>query len=136
MSLRVQAEGDLAVTLEAPGDFGFPFVITDPAGLSSPADGDPAQLHGQSGDIGTVIDPDTGMAITGRLAHLSVRISSLVAAGFTTLPSSAPDSALEPWIARYKDLAGNVQPFKVKSSMPDRTLGMVTLVLEFWKDAP
>ena len=133
MSLRTQAEADLAVTLEASGDFGFPFQITDPAGLSSPVLGNAAVLHGQSGDIGVALDPDTGIAVSGRTAHLAVRISSLVTAGFTDIPHGIADVTADPWLVNFADLAGNVQQWKVKRSEPDRTLGIVTLIITFWK---
>ncbi len=130
MSLRTQAEADLASTLEAPGDFGFPFTLTAPDGTTSP------DLLGQTGDIGTLIDPDTGLAVSGRHAHLTVRISSLVAAGFTDLPRGIADLTSDPWVVTFDDLAANTQLWKVEQSMPDRTLGVVAMVLEFWKAAP
>ncbi|MEE9393699.1 MAG: hypothetical protein V3W41_14445 [Planctomycetota bacterium] len=129
----MQAEADLAATLEAPGDFGFPLVLTDPSGTQSPAAGQPGALSGQSADIGTRIDPDTGMPVSGRTSHVALRISSLVTAGFTDLPRAVADAGSDPWIVSFEDLAGNEQAWKVKSSMPDRTLGLVTAELEFWK---
>ena len=124
MSLRVQAEADLAVTLEAPGDFGFAFTLTDPDGVAN-------AFVGSTGDIGMVIDPDTGMAVSGRLAHVTVRVSSLVTAGFPDVPVGIADLLQRPWRVTFLDLAGNSQEWKVQSSMPDRTLGIAVLILEF-----
>ncbi len=127
MSLRVQAEADLAVTLEASGDFGEPFVLTDPAGFESAT-----QLYGAVGDIGQVIDPDTGQAVSGRHATLTARIATLTAAGYTSLPEGIADASSPPWLAAFAGVSTVSQTYKVKASMPDRTLGVVTMVLEFW----
>lgn len=131
MSLRAQAETDLASTLEAIGDFGLAFTITDPAGLTSSA------LVGQSGDIAALIDPDTGQAVTGRLAHLVVRISSFLTdpAGFTDLPVGIADQNTLPWVVSFLGVSTPAFLWKVKHSRPDRTLGIVTLVLEFYEVA-
>lgn len=130
MSLRAQAETDLAVTLEASGDFGWPIVLTDPAGFVGTE-----QLYAQTGDIGVLIDPDTGMAVTGRKATCTVRMASLTAAGFTSLPFSVPETTGKPWLVAFDTPSDVSQTYKIKQAWPDRTLGVVVLVLEFWKAA-
>ena len=127
MSLRVQAEADLAVTLEAPGDFGEPFTLTDPADFESAT-----QLYGTVGDIGFLIDPDTGQGVSGRHATLTLRISTILAAGYPGLPEGIADKALKPWLVEFAGIATPAQKFKVMQSFPDRTLGVVTMSLEFW----
>lgn len=128
MSLRELAEADLAVTLEdAVYGFGFPITVKNPAGLES------SELVGASNDIAELIDPDTGQAVSGRSASVVLRISSLVAAGFTELPRAIADASSKPWLITFLDLAGNSQIFKVKQSMPDRTLGTVLCYLEAYK---
>jgi hypothetical protein len=127
MGVREQAEADLAVTLEAPGDFGVPIVLRDPTGFD--CGGQP--IYGQSGDIGLLIDPDTGLAVTGRSAHVAVRISTLTHAGYTTLPRAIPDAGSSPWLVTFSG-----QTFKVKEARPDRTLGIVTMIVEFWRALP
>jgi len=123
MSLREIAEADLAVTLEdGVGGFGWPITITDPTGAS-------AALVGTSTDIAQVIDPDTGVAVSGRSASVAVRIASLTAAGLG-LPVGIADSGSRPWTVSFDDINGAGYTFKVQQSNPDRAIGLVTLVLE------
>ena len=97
MSLRELAEADLAITLENPDDFGWPISITDPTGSTS------SGLFGQSGDIHQVIDPDTGQAVSGRLAHVSLRISSVLTQ-LGALPKAINDATKRPWLVVFEDL--------------------------------
>ena len=129
MSLRAQAEADLAVSLEASGDFGHPFTLTDPSGFASAE-----QLYGGVTDIGQVIDPELGIPVTGRHVMLLARISTLIDAGYTGLPESIPDEASAPWIAEFAPLSNPaaLQKYKVKSTAPDQTIGVVRMILEFW----
>lgn len=125
MGLRELAESDLAVVLEdRDTGFGWDVALTDPAGLRV------ATLVGQSDDISQLIDPDTGELVSGRRASVVLRISSLVAAGFTSLPRSVADSTLKPWIVEFSDINGNAYAFKVRQADPDRALGVVVCILE------
>ena len=131
MNLRVQAELDLATTLEDnTSGFGWPIVVTDPTGFKNP---DP--IYGMSNDIGLVLDPDTGTAISGRFASATLRISTLIAAGFTSLPQAVTSEEGKPWLMSFDDINGNNHVFKVKSSMPDRGLGVLSVTLEAYKKA-
>lgn len=130
MSLRAQAEADLAVTLEAQTDFGEPFTLTDPSGFASAT-----QLYGATSDIGQVLDPDTGQAVSGRHATLVARESTLTAAGYTALPEGVADANSKPWLVDFAGVSTASQRYKVVQSFPDRTLGVVTLVLAFWNAA-
>ncbi len=122
-SLRALAEADLATTLES--DWGATVTVTDPNGAC-------AEVEAQTSDIGASIDPDTGVAISGRRAHTSLRIASLVAAGFTELPTHRAPAEGHPWRLEFTDTAGRSYMFAVRNSWPDRTLGIVTLLLEHW----
>lgn len=125
--LRQLAESDLGLILEdAVGGFGFSITVTDPSGLVRP-------LTGSSSDISQAIDPDTGEAVSGRAATVHLRISSLVAAGFANLPQSIAETSSKPWIIAFDDINGNPFTFKVMQSNPDRTLGLVTCILELYK---
>lgn len=125
MGLRELAEADLAVTLEdRDGGFGWPVTLIDPAGASY------GDLIGQSTDIAQMIDPDTGQLVTGRSASVSLRISSLLLAGVSSLPRGVADKAARPWLVTVEDINGNAGMFKVQQSNPDRTLGVITLLLE------
>jgi len=127
--LREMAEADLAFTLEdeATG-FGWPITVTDPAGTSSTG------LIGQSDDIAQLIDPDTGQAVSGRLASVGLRISSLTAQSLG-LPEAIADETSKPWVVKFDDINGVAHTFKVQDSNPDRALGVVVCVLEAYKDA-
>lgn len=129
MNLRLQAELDLQTTLEDnTSGFGWPISVTDPDGFTNP---DP--IYGMSNDIALLIDPDTGTAISGRFASATLRISTLTAAGFSSLPQAVSDTALKPWLMSFDDINGNNHIFKVQSSMPDRGLGIISVTLEAYK---
>ena len=123
MGLRAQAELDLGQSLESEADWGVSFTLTNPAGFSGTE-----ALFGGSQDIGQLIDPDTGQGVSGRHATLQARISSLEAAGFTDLPIAIADKTSLPWVVGFAGLN-----FKVKESRPDRSLGVVSLILEFYR---
>lgn len=126
MSIRQLAESDLGLILEdgATG-FGWPITVTDPSGTVRP-------LTGFSDDIAQIIDPDTGQAVSGRLASVALRISSILAAGLT-LPRGIADAGIKPWVIEFDDINGNAFKFKVAQSNPDRALGLVTLLLELYE---
>ena len=126
MSLRVLAEKDLATTMEdADTGFGWPITLTDPAGNAGP-------FTGLSDDIAQVIDPETGQAVSGRLASIALRISTLLAAGFV-IPRGIADASIRPWLVEFDDINGNPYKFKVTESNPDRALGLVTCELEVYR---
>jgi hypothetical protein len=125
MGLRTLAEQDLGLILEdATTGFGWPISVTDPAGTVG-------ALTGFSDDIAQIIDPDTGQAVSGRLASVALRISSLTTAGLT-LPRGIADAGSKPWLVTFDDINGNAYTFKVSQSNPDRALGLVTLLLELY----
>ena len=116
MNLRDQAERDLAVTLEdSVNGFAGSILVTDPSGFI-------AKVCGQSGDIAFLIDPETGQAVSGRVAHVSIRISTLQEKGLD-MPRGVADNSGKPWVVSFPDLACKDQVFKVEEARPDRTLG-------------
>jgi hypothetical protein len=124
MNLRVLAEQDLAHVLEdMTTGFGWAITLTDPSQLSK-------SLTGRSNDIARIVDPETGQVASGRLATVTLRISSIYAAGFAGLPIGIADSSTKPWLVSFKDINGNSCNFKVIQSDPDRALGVVVLTLE------
>lgn len=126
MSLRQLAESDLGLILEdASTGFGWPITITDPSGTVG-------ELTGFSDDISQIIDPDTGQAVSGRLASVALRTSSLTAVGLA-LPRGIADSGSKPWIIDFDDINGSSYKFKVAQSNPDRALGLVTCLLELYE---
>lgn len=124
MGLRSLAESDLGLILEDGAyGFGWPITITDPSGKVSTG------LIGFSDDIAQMIDPDTGELISGRLASVALRISTLYAQGFT-LPKAIANSSSKPWLVSFNDINGVSYQFKVNQANPDRALGVVTCILE------
>ena len=122
MSLRELAESDLDVTIESAAGFGWPITVTNPAGTS-------AALTGQSNDVAQIIDPDTGQAVSGRLASVALRMSSLTTAGLGR-PVGIADAGLKPWVVEFDDINGAAYKFKVARTNPDRALGVVVCILE------
>ena len=128
MNLRELAEADLAKTLEDGAiGFGYPIILTSPDKVSK-------TLTGYSNDISFSIDPDTGLAVSSRVASVALRISSLIAAGFVTLPEAIQNDTLKPWIVQFNDLSNNPFIFKVQEGHPDRGLGIITCTLEIYRD--
>ena len=123
MSLRVLAESDLEFILEDEVfGFGWPITVTPPLGAPTP-------LTGYSNDISQIIDPETGQAVSGRLASAVLRTSSLYSANLD-LPQGIADSDSRPWLIQFDDINGLSYVFKVQKSNPDRALGVVSCILE------
>lgn len=121
------AEMDLGVTLEdSQNGFGQPATITDTAGNS-------AVLNIQSGDVHLLFDPDGEVKVNNRTAHASVRIASLIAAGLE-MPKAQPDQDKNPYIFEFADANGVSRKFIVSQPSPDRTLGIVTVILELMQE--
>ena len=123
MNLRMLAEADLGFIVEdSATGFGWPIILTDPDGKSG-------TFTGLSDDIAQVIDPDTGQAVSGRLASIALRTSTLYNEGFI-LPHGIADASRKPWVVEFEDINGLPYKFKVQQSNPDRALGLVTCLLE------
>ena len=128
MSLRAVAEADLSGILEdSVTGFGYPITLTSPDKVSK-------SLKGFSNDIATLIDPETGLAVSGRVASVALRISTLISLGFATLPEGIQDATRKPWLVTFDDINGNPFTFKVQAGNPDRTLGIITCMLEIYRD--
>jgi len=124
--IRETAEADLACILEdGVLGAGWPVTVTNPSEVSE-------SFTGYSNDISQVIDPDTGQAVSGRAASVVLRISTLTAAGFS-LPVGISDTAAKPWIVQFDDIGGSQHTFKIIRTDPDRTLGIVSCLLQVHK---
>jgi hypothetical protein len=122
MGLRERASASIKRVVTNRDHFGWDITVTDPAGTS-------AFLTGFSNDISQVIDPDTGQAVSGRLASVALSISELVDNNLG-IPKAIADDTSKPWIVAFDDLRGNTFTFKVKESNPDRTVDLVVCILE------
>ena len=126
MSLRQQAAADLQALLEdTAAGFGWPITVTSPDSLS-------LSLSGFSTDIGQTIDPETGMAVSGRRASVALPLQPLVDASLG-IPRAIADGGSKPWVVRFEDILGVRHTYKVCESMPDRALGIVTCLLESYR---
>lgn len=126
MNLRQLAASDAAsIMSDTATGFGWSVRVAQPGG-------DPVEVTGFSGDIAQVIDPETGQAVSGRLAHVALPISSLTAVGLG-IPKGVISTDEKPWIILFDDLEGTQVRFIVAESNPDRTIGIVVLVLEALK---
>lgn len=122
MGLREIAQRDSRAILN--GDAGIVLTLTDPAGNAG-------TLTGWSNDIGFLIDPDTGQAVSGRYATIAVSMIDLAAEGLG-IPTNVSEG-VEPWRVALVNERGESFSFSVMSSQPDRTLGVVTCTLEVYK---
>lgn len=122
MNLRQQAELDLATILEdGVRGFGWPITVKDPSGAV-------ASLVGRSSDIASLIDPDTGQVVSGRLATVTLRLSSLALGGLGQ-PRSVAEEDCNPWTVTFDDVLGEPHTFRVVDAHPDLTVGLVTCYL-------
>jgi len=126
MGLREEAEAVLAETMEDPDMFGWSITLTDPSESS-------AEMYGLSADISQMIDPDTGEVITGRVASVALRMSSIVAAGFTGFPKNIAETTSKPWLVTFNDILGTEHTFKVRESNRDRAMGVIVCMLEVYR---
>jgi len=126
VGLRQLAETDLGSILEDDVyGFGFDIIVTDPANVV-------LAMKGFSNDVSEFIDPDTGQAVSARVASVALRISVLTAGGLG-LPTNISDASLKPWRIAFDDINGNSYLFKVSEAKPDRSLGMVVCMLELYQ---
>jgi hypothetical protein len=86
-------------------------------------------MAGFSTDIADLIDPETGMAVSGRQAEVTLSFDSLKAVGLDH-PAYVADGSGKPWTVRFDDIEGTSHIFKVMRSAPDRTMGLVLCYLE------
>lgn len=128
MGLREQAALDARTILNNTDGFGVPITVTNPGGTS-------ADLTGFSNDIALTIDPETGMAVSGREASVALHMRDLVDAGLG-LPKNIADEDLRPWVVSFVDVLGITHTFKVKESNPDRASGVITCTLEVYSETP
>ncbi len=103
--------------------FGRAIRVKTPAGVV-------LELTGLTRDISDAIDPDTGVNITTRQASAAIRISAFGAHG---IPQNVPENDKRPWSVTFSDADGNPQTYRVIESKPDRTIGIVVLILEILK---
>ena len=102
--------------------FAWSLVVTDPDGKS-------ACMTGFATDVADLIDPETGMAVSGRQAEVALHMDTLTDAGLEH-PAYIASGAGKPWTVKFNDIEGVAHTFKVMRSAPDRTTGVVLCFLE------
>lgn len=122
MGVRQELRRDVHRILTDVEGFAWPLVVTDPDGRS-------ARLQGFSTDVSDLIDMETGQAVSGRQAEVTISMDSLACAGMAH-PAGVPDTAGKPWVIAFEDAVGGLWTFKVMRSAPDRTAGLILCHLE------
>lgn len=126
MNLRDMADRDLGFIMEdEKTGVGQPIFVTNPEGVRE-------RFVGPANDISQMIDPETGMVVSGRTVSVSIRLSTLKLRGFET-PRGIGNSRSKPWVIDFVDQLGEKHVFKVIDANPDRTIGNVLCILEEYK---
>jgi len=125
-NLREIAADDLKFILED-GEMGFGVNcnITNPAGVTE-------IFQVQSGDVHLLLDLATAASVSVRTAHVSITLATLKEKNFE-IPKREPDENKNPWIFEFPDAVGISRKFTVVEARPDRTLGIITIILELLK---
>ena len=130
VGLREQAAIDLQTILNDEEGFSWEIVIRNPDGVCD-------TVRGLSTDISETIDPETGVAVSGRLASVAISLKDLedldCYEAFGS-PQGIADTTGKPWVIIFKDPIGREYTFKVKESHPDRAIEVVTCILESYND--
>lgn len=127
MGLREQAAADITAILEdSTTGAAVAVTVVSPGGVSK-------SMTGFAADIASLIDPSTGMAVSGRMATVALSMASLAAlfpsAG---MPKGIAESTSRPWAVSFADVLGTVHTFKIKTADPDRTVGLLKCTLEVY----
>ena len=99
-------------------------------------DGRMAELRGMQADIAHAVDPETGKTVSSRKVSVALSMHDLAVVNME--PTRELDAANnKPWVVTFAETVGcQPQTFCVSESIPDRTLGCLVLILEFYEFAP
>jgi hypothetical protein len=123
MGLRQEIRRHSKIILtDATTGFAWSIVVTDPDGKS-------ACIRGFTTDIADLIDPETGMGVSGRQAEVTLHMDSLKAVGLEH-PAHIASGAGKPWTIKFDDIEGKPHTFKVMRTAPDRAVGVILCYLE------
>jgi hypothetical protein len=125
VSLRDLAAADAKAIIEDDVG-GFATTVT----LTSP-DNETAEVKATVADIGQSIDPNTGLAVSGRKATAAFSKATLLQLGFDIRGTS--DGARRPWVVVYTDVVGCERNYKVNEVLPDSELGITVCILESYR---
>jgi hypothetical protein len=114
MGIRGQAEQDAALILGA-SESGDPFVLVNMQGNEFP-------VSGHFGDIGLLLDPETGASVQGQTASVAYSMKALKAQ-----TDEVPERG---WKVKNFDFAGAERTFYVvRPPIQDFTIGITRLML-------
>ena len=126
MGLRDIAASDFqTLANDTDTGWGWPATVTDSNGTT-------AVLNGFSNDISELIDPQTGLLVSGRNASIALVYRDLVAAGLG-MPVAVIDRSIRPWTVSITHVDGQTFVFKIVEVKPDQTIGPVVCKLEEYK---
>lgn len=125
MGLIAQAAIDARAILEdSASGFGWPLVLTSPAGVVY-------NVTGFRTDVSEQVDPETQVVVASRQASVTISLAALV-----ELPVAVAARNLRPWLVAFVDVTtAEIHTFKVVEVLPDRALGVVLLRLEGYRAA-
>ncbi len=104
--------------------FGVPIKVTNP-------DGVPDDLTGISNDVGLIFDPDTGVSVAGGQIEVTLSMESLkIVVG---IPEVDADETEKPWLVEFADSSGINHTFRIATTMPDHSLGLILCLCERYK---
>lgn len=122
-NLRTVAESDLRYIVEQdPQGPRWPLTVTNPDGVA-------LETYCVGNDIAQAIDPETGELVSGRSSSVSLVLRTLLDAGLG-IPEGIADESKKPWLVATEDVNGISYTFAIQQTNPDRTLGLVTCLLE------
>ena len=96
-------------------------------------DGTVAELRGMQRDIAHAVDPETGKTVSARTASVALSMHDLALVNMMPVRELDADTN-KPWVVTFAETVGDIaQTFIVAESIPDRTLGCLVLILEFYE---
>ncbi len=124
MSLLDDAHLLVKNVLNDASGFSVPITVTSPLGVS-------VELRGLAKDIALSIDPETGVAVSGRKASVSLDLDAVQDA-FGSIPEGIPDEDGKPWLVTWTPPTGSAQTMKIMDVMPDK-LGVLICFVEAYR---
>lgn len=100
--------------------FGVPMTLTAPDGSSQ-------EITGMAADIGQVLDPDTGLTVSGRTVNITLHADSILIG----TPKGVPDIASKPWLIEFELPTGGIGVFKIMERETDK-LGSINFFCEVY----
>lgn len=124
MGLRDQAAADLATILGDTAGFSSCVELQSPEGAE-------VEIRGLVADVSQILDPQTGQAVSGRVASVALPLAELV--DWPGLAAGIADPDSKPWTVRMADVTGTQTLYRVREARPDRVLGVLVCLLEPYK---